>query len=45
MNSQQVQLLIDDVVSRTGDSPTEYTKGYLDALEYIFDCLEEDSDE
>lgn len=42
MTSQQVQLLIDDVESRTGDSPTEYTKGYLDALVYLRDCLEED---
>ncbi len=42
MNSQTVQLLIDDVKSRTGDSPTEYTKGYVDALVFIRDWLEEE---
>ena len=44
MTSQQIQLLIDDVESRTGDKPTPYTLGYIDALKLVRDDMEEEEE-
>ena len=42
MTSYEVWALLQDVESRTGDTPTEYTQGYKDALRYIAEALEEE---
>ena len=44
MTISEVRALIRDVKERTEEPRTPYTKGYLDALVYIVEWMEEDDE-